>query len=250
MTYISHTDFALEVAKGNIAKHSVELKFGRNSDIDTGANEDIWSSGGTFVEPTASRTHSVVSTSAFDSSASTGAQTVTIVGLDASYNIQTETVTMNGTTPVNTANTYTFINRMFVATFGSGGANIGTITATAAIDATVQATIEVGVGQTLKAIYMVPNGYKAYITAISASIQQTTANNSIDVMLYTKDFGSGGYRLRRNLHLTNSGTSTLQRNFDPYLQVDAKTIIKMRAENASANNNMVSGGFDMYIVQD
>lgn len=250
MTYIGNKDFALEVAKGNVSKHSVELKFGRNPDVDTAASEDIWTAGGNLVEPTAARIHSVVSSSANDASAGTGLRTLTIVGLDSSYNIQSETITMNGVTPVNTVNSYTFINRAYGKTFGGGGTNAGTITGTALVDATVQFVVGVGYGQTHKAIYMVPASTKGYITRMYGSFQQTTASSTLDIIMYTKDFGSGGYIGRRNMHLTNSGSGFAEINFNPYLQIAAKTIVKLRAETASANNNEVGGGFDMYIVQD
>ncbi len=71
---------------------------------------------------------SVNSTSASDTSAGTGARTVTINYLDTSFVAHSETVTLNGTTAVNTVGTnIAFIENIVVASVGSGGGNVGTI---------------------------------------------------------------------------------------------------------------------------
>ena len=206
MAFQTSKDFFLEIAKGNVPKHSVVIDFGRNNDIDTGADEDIWMQGGTFAEPTAARTMRFASSSANDAAAGTGARTVYIEGLDSSYNIATETITLNGTSNVDSVGTYTFINSAYVTTFGSGGTNAGDITITALVDLTVQGKIAAGIAEHKQAIYMVPTGYSAYMTGVSMSIQQATANNSIDIVLMSKTFGSGGYRVRDHFNLTNTGT--------------------------------------------
>jgi len=121
-------DFFLEVAKGNVTGHFIVNKFGRNSDIDTAAEETIWANGGMYTFPTAAQTLDVVSSDANDTSAGTGARTVEIQGLDGSYDAVTETVTMTGTTPATTTATFLRVNRAMVKTAGSGGVNAGAIT--------------------------------------------------------------------------------------------------------------------------
>jgi hypothetical protein len=83
-----------------------------------------------YTEPTANAQRSIASANAADTSAGTGARTVEIT-----YYTQTcdgpftETVTLNGTTPVNTvATNICFIESIVVKTIGSGGANAGIIT--------------------------------------------------------------------------------------------------------------------------
>lgn len=250
MAYQKARDFFLDVSRGLVNKTTHINKFGRNIDVDTGTDEDIWATGGTFAEPTTAQTMIVTSSSASDTISGTGARTLFIEGLDSSYNIVSETITLNGTSNVNSVGTYTFINRAYVLTFGSGGTNAGNITVTAQIDATVQATVLAGFAQTLNAIYMIPNGYKGYLRNISGSFQQSSANSIVDIALLTKTFGSGGYRVRDYVNLTNTGESFFQKEYEPYIEFQAKDLIKLRALSASTNNNDVSGGFDLFLVQD
>ena len=77
-------------------------KFGRNTDVDSAAAEDVWDGGGIWVAPTAARVHNLVSADAADDAAGTGAQTVLVTGLDGTWTETSETVTMDGITPVAT----------------------------------------------------------------------------------------------------------------------------------------------------
>ncbi len=123
------SSFELEVAKGNVPGHSVINKFGRNTDVT--AAEDIWGAGGNWTQVTAACTSNFASSSASDTAAGTGARTLTIYGIDGSYADVSETLTLNGTSNVATANSYWHIYRALVATAGSGGTAVGTITGTA-----------------------------------------------------------------------------------------------------------------------
>ncbi len=84
-------DFFFEVAKGTFAGTSFINKFGENPDIDTGAFEDIWDAGGTYVPPTQARLHDIVSTSVSDagtllsSGTATGGSTTTLVDTGATF---------------------------------------------------------------------------------------------------------------------------------------------------------------------
>ncbi len=166
-----------DASAGRIEGLSTENKFGQNTDLDTGVSEPIWSRGGAWVPPTEARVHNIVSTSADDTSAGTGARVVRVWGLTDWDSAQTsEDVVMSGTTPVATANSYVMINRMRTRVNGSGGVSVGTITATAQTDGTVTAEIVAGEGQTLQAIYGFPRGYKAFIADYYASVNR--ANSS------------------------------------------------------------------------
>lgn len=238
-------NYALMAAQGLIPGVKVVNKFGRNPDVDVGT-EDIWASGGLYVQPTAARIHSVVSSSTNDAAAGTGARTVNVQGLDASYAEAEETVTLNGTTPVNTTGSYTIIHRMVVATAGSGAVNAGTITATAATDATVSATIVAGKGQTQLAIYMVPAGYTAYLTRYAASLNAGSTAN-VDVEVFATPFG-GALNLKGTMTLTGGAVSSDSIVYTTPLKFAEKTLIRMRA-TSDANNTNVVCTFDLFLVQ-
>jgi hypothetical protein len=246
MSYFGTTDNSLEIGRGNVSGQSLLLKFGRNGDVDTGGYEDVWDGGGTWVPPTAARVHNIVSSSVNDTAAGTGARTVTIIGLNGSYAVTTETVTLNGTTNVTTANSYTIIYRMYVVTAGSGGTNAGNITATAQTDATVTAQISIGVAQTLMAIYQVPAGKTAYLRRYYASLNNATSATSADVRLLVKPFGEV-YQTKHVVGLLSTGSSFVDYRYDLPLVITEKSLIKLSAET-SANNMDVSGGFDLVLI--
>lgn len=141
--YIRTGDFGFEASKGTIPGLTVVSKSGSNPDVDSAGNEDIWRTGGNWVAPTTNRTMSVVSSSASDAAAGTGARTLTLSGLNSSYADISETITLNGTTPVVSSNSYVMLNNTLVATAGSSTTNVGVITITASVDATVEAPLMV-----------------------------------------------------------------------------------------------------------
>lgn len=76
---------------------------------------------------TTAQTLTVSSTSVDDTVAGTGARTVRVDGLDANYDLLSETVTLNGQTGVTTVNSFLRINNLTCATFGTDNRNRGDI---------------------------------------------------------------------------------------------------------------------------
>lgn len=252
MTYIKTTNFILEIAKGNVTKHGIITKFGHNSDVDTGTlPEDIWGQGGLFVAPTAARIHNIVSASTNDTSAGTGARTVLVYGINGSYDRVTETITMNGTSNVATVNSYLHIHLMQVITVGSGGVNAGVITATAQTDATVTCHMDASEGQSSSAIYLVPTGYKAYIQRIRARMNNSTANSSATIGVFTKPFEKS-LQLKTKIGINNSGSSFVELDYTdsaPFI-IPAKCFIRMIVTGVTNNNTEIQGEYDLILIQD
>ena len=135
----------------------------------------------TYTEQTTNAQRSIASASANDTSAGTGARTVRITYLDQTgAGPYTETVTLNGTSYVNTvATNICFIEQIEAMTAGSGGTNAGILTlkaATAGGGATI-GTINAGDRQTFWAHHYVPTGKIANITGISVSHNGTTVGS-------------------------------------------------------------------------
>ena len=118
---------------------------------------------------TTARTMSVVSTSIQDDVGGTGATYVIIYGINASRLAQTVVLEMNGTTPAVTTETWLGINRIAVYLCGSSNTNVGTITATATTDATVQGQIPIGSGTTQQCIFFTQDNHQVLIKFISIS---------------------------------------------------------------------------------
>ena len=91
--------YELQVSKGQVVGASPEYKFGFNPDVN-GTEESIWGHGGNYPWAAAAFTAFISSSSTADTSAGTGAQTVTVQGLDENYATQSVTVDMNGQTQV------------------------------------------------------------------------------------------------------------------------------------------------------
>lgn len=256
----SGRDINLAAAIGAETSANVYLssvnKFGKALDVDSAVSTDVWdgadgtTSTDEWVPPTTARTHDIVSTDANDdgSPAGTGAHTVEVQGLDTNWNPQTETVTLNGTTNVATANTYLRIFRMKVMACGSGGGNAGIITATAQTDATVTAAIQAGNNQTLMAIYTVPNNMTAYITSYYASfIGNTPATTTGNVRLLVADTQATGAPFQLKHIQGIVGGDRIAHEFRPYFKVSEKHDIKLNMSDCSADNSVLDGGFDIIL---
>jgi hypothetical protein len=120
-------------------------------------------------------TYYLVSTSANDDGdpVGTGARTVAIVYLDGSGNLQTTTVTMNGTTPVSLGNQISYFEWMEVESVGSNTTAVGDISITsnngAASYANTVSRITAGGNRSLDGNFKVPTGYAGYILDWSAA---------------------------------------------------------------------------------
>jgi hypothetical protein len=127
---------------------------------------------------------SVSSSSASDTGAGTGAQKVQITYYDASGNgPSTDTITLNGTTAVNTnATNIAFIESMVVTQVGSGGGNVGTISLFIGTGGTggAFASIAPSDNQTYWAHHYVAAGISCYITTVFGSASVTAGRLSLN----------------------------------------------------------------------
>lgn len=237
MTLIGNKDFYLEVAKGNVANHLSVNIFGRNTDVDLAAAEDVWPYGGDWTAPTTARLHNITSSDANDTASGTGARTVTVTGLNGSYAITSESITMDGVANVATVNLYVFISEIKVDSAGSGLVNAGTITATAQTDATVSCAITIGKNKSAMGIYQVPAGYTAYLSYYQAGFQNSTGGSYCDVELLAKPDG-GVFSVIGYHGLINTGSSVEDDYYYSPVVLTEKTVIKARATSSANNSNV------------
>lgn len=131
-----------------------------------------------YTEQTSNAQRSIASASANDTAAGTGARTVKITYYSVSAGVITgpfyETITLNGTSYVNTVSTtIAFIEKIEVLTVGSGLTNAGILTlkaGTGGTGATIS-TIGVGDGQTYIAHHYVASGRVMYLTGLSVGVK-------------------------------------------------------------------------------
>lgn len=178
-------DFFFEVAKDNVTGHESLVRNAHNEDIKT-TEEDIWHVGGIYVFPASAETVDCVSDDANDTLAGSGAQTFFIEGLDTNYDYISETINMNGTTPVTTSNSYLRVWGGRVVTAGGTTANDGEILC----DNTTSGDILIGIGPTVGAaklaMFTIPAGKTGYLISLVAS---TNKNQGIQFRIKTRLLG-------------------------------------------------------------
>ena len=215
-------------------------KFSQLRGISTSADEDVWDVGGTKTMLTEATETTLVSTSVNDTLGGTGANVVQVNGLDADYNMITEFVNMNGTTPVTCANNYLRIYRLRVVFSGTGLKNAGTITATETGGSTTQAQIVAGFAITQMSHFTVPAGYTAFVTHVVMSCFRTSGSGAREAEITQYAFSPPANTEYQTLKqgVTNNGGAIVTTPGVPSTTPE-KTDIWYKAI-ASGNNTAVS----------
>ena len=157
----------LQIARGQVPGHTTVNIYGYQPAVST-SFIPIWENATQYTYPVAA-TQMHLAGSAGDTA------TITINGLDASYNPISENLALNGATPVTTVNSYLRINSMVVA-IGSATNPSGVVTLKDLTDTTIYAQINAGVGRTQAAIYTVPAGYTFYLSRIDINTSLNGSN--------------------------------------------------------------------------
>lgn len=223
-------------------------RFGENPDIDTGTTpETVWDGGGLFTFPSVAETIQVFSSSANDTSAGTGARTITVTGLDGSYNLSTETLTLNGTTPVTSTATFLRVNRIYVRTAGSGGVNAGTITVhQSTTTSNVFCLMQAGVNQSNSAYYTIQSGTTGFLIDIEVTAGKSTSTTKAAVSLWYQRFGEA--KIREST-FSVSDTSTYKGSFVSGVYLPEKTDVWLQVDSVSANNTILTSKFELLLIR-
>jgi len=183
----NQNEFLIGVSKGNVSGQSFLSIAGCNNDLDIAAEEDLWVQGGDLVYLSSAETMDVVSTSVNDDVGGTGATGVFVSGNLGGVGVS-ETVALDGTTPVTTTQTFDTVNFMFLTSSGTGLTNAGDITATASTAATVQCKMLAGTGITQHGFYRIPAGRNAVIQQAEMNATKTGGGASpiVDYKVYAR----------------------------------------------------------------
>jgi hypothetical protein len=248
----AYEPFELQVSRGQIQGHEAECPFGLNSTVGT-SYETVWQESSVYAFPASATVMKVSSSSTDDdgSPAGTGARTVVIEGLDASYARVSETITMNGTTAVNTTNSYLRVNKMYVATAGTtagaaGTIYIGTGDLTAGKPAVVYNMMGVGTNTSETMIYTVPAGYTAYFANLAVSSINSNANAGTSFEVLVCPFG-GVFQIVNLTRIAGNGSSTCAAIY-PHA-VPEKSDIEIRAAATTASSS-VTAQLQMVIIKE
>ncbi len=249
------------ISRGVLAGKTKLHIVGNNDDTST-ASEDLWEGHGgsganaRIPHPAAGGIQmEIVSTSDLDSDTggahaqSTGIRTVTICYLDQNFAEQTETITMDGTTPINTTATDILrVQNMETQTAGSGGMAAGDITLEDTTSAIEYCRIRTGLNTSLKGEWTVPAGKTLYIVDWSASAIASAANrrsefaleatsNMFDVL--TPDI----FHVKDLIHLTAGAHSDF---FHMPLKIPAQADVKIAVLSSAAMETagMIEGWYE------
>lgn len=251
-------DFFLEIQKGNIAKHSAVIKFGRNESVGT-TQEPICEGSVTSYDfyPTAA-----VAVRIFGAVDAVNDRNlpIEVFGLDGTGALQSETINLDASdssTFVALANTYWRIVRLI--NHGTTD-NVQIITAeatstgsgvTSGDDA---ALIAVGANQTNMCIYTIPVGKTGFMTRWSASTDRGTGNpKSIDMELRVRPNSSVSvgetFQIKDHQGLVVGGSSHFSHPYPLPFVMSALSDIQMRGQTDTGTAD-VHGNFDIILVDD
>lgn len=199
-------DYFLEVGKGNVPGVSFTALVARNATCESASFEDLWGGGElavpelVMVYPVIAETWEIVSESANDTSAGTGARTVFIQSLDINLLPQVQVVTLNGTTPVALTGEHYRPNGIFILTAGSVETNDGIVVLRASGGGAARNVALAGIGRSHDTHFTVPSDKDAFLLTTQ--------------ILFPKD-GSGQFRNQFRASTPDSAWNTGS-NINPY----------------------------------
>lgn len=254
-------DFLTEVAFGNISNFEIATKFGRRENIDTGTDPaDIWE-GPTQTYTGQPKNHTpgtiqVLSSDTNDTSAGTGARTMRIIGLrsNTSQAYESEDFILNGTTAVNSVNTWWRVNRAYILTAGDTeddngiiDGNIGTITVRDQSDNTIVfATIQPRINQSNITGYTVPLSVKCIIKRLNITIINDSFSNETASLSFRVREPGGVFRTRLSFDIQNGGI--IDDRFEGGIVIDQGSDIKVRVDTVRNDNTIVNASYE-YVLE-
>ena len=227
---INNAPFGLALQKGEINRFGGIHKFGLNTAVGT-SFETIWDGNNTYTYPSSAGTATVTSSN----TSADNAGTVEVEGLDANYDVATETITIGGS-----AGSTSFIRvyRAVMKTANTGNSNVGDITIT--VSSTAVAKIQAGYGQSLMCVYTVPRNYIAYLMQIDIGSSKNLEN---EIRFITKEISNGNVWRTKAFITTRGGF--IEKNYVVPVKIEEKTDIELQGK-ASATS-AISAGFELVL---
>ena len=221
-------------------------KFGAVPAMSQDTNGTIWDEDDTIypwatIDSNGVLTVSVVAPNNEDSAETThDGDSVEIQGLDSNYNLQTETVTISGSSATTTNN----FKRVFRARFSAAtGFNPNSERILIQSGGTTVAKILEDLGQTLMSIYTIPAGYTGYLMRLDVTAQGTATGS---FKLFARPGGVGSFQLKHVAEVNGVG-GPYQLEYPIPQSFTEKTDIDARMHTLS-NNGSYTCTFDILLV--
>jgi hypothetical protein len=252
---VTDAESGLAIAKGDVIGHSFVHKFGRAPDFDTGDGEvTVW--GGANDALTNEMQYNYSATAIIDSLVSSNSgdtQAIKVEGLDSSYALVTQTITITGQTRKALDTNLIRVNRLINVGSTDIAGNVycyedTALTAGVPIDTTkIRAIIIDGSNQTEMAVYTVPAGKTGYLRQWFASSSGAKKTTNYLTKLKARPFGQV-FQLKHSSSIADAAPY-----IHSYIEPEAfteKTDIEMTASitDTGITEAAVSAGFDIVLV--
>jgi hypothetical protein len=236
--YIWDENFELNVARGKTRGASTIHKFGATPSQSTNTTATVWDKENTLYPWSAFDIPGVLV------GAQVGAddndKVITIVGLDSNWDLIEEDFTLSSTGTVTGTKTFKRVFRGYVKT---GSTNVGQINFSR--NGTEVLRINAGLGQTLMAIYTVPNGYTAYLYQGVCSAQALA--DATGFMMIRYNTVGQAFRVGHTFEVSGSGGEYVYKFAFPQ-QIPQHSDIDIRLTTRS-NNGRYTAAFDLLLIK-
>lgn len=252
---VANAEDALNIAQGNVVGQSTVHKFGRGADIDTADGFVVLWDGAEYN--VALKTYTYSTSADIDRISSDNAsdtEPIEILGLDTNWDLVTQTKTLTGQTPVALDTPLIRVFRMKNVGTSDIAGNVFcfvNVTTTLGVPDTItntRAMINNGNNQTLMALYTIPAGKTGYIISWYAALSSAKASSLNNMEMKARPFG-GVFQLKHTSTLSSTGSSHVQHTYFVPQSFPAKTDFVMLSDS-SVNDNAVSAGFDLVLIDD
>lgn len=250
---MARSDFYFDLAAHNPAGYSPMLKFGKAFDF--GSGDDfvyIWDGCGNASADLPAYTFSTTDDIDSLSSSDDGdTMDVTVVGLDASWDVVTQTITLTGQTRVALTTDLIRVYRMYTegSTDPAGDIfcfkNVATTGGVPNTAANIRAIITATFNQTQMAIYPIPARKKGLLTMFYATLL-SRVQAECEVHLRVREFGSV-FRIKQSVGVVQQGSSFVKYDYKIPLEIGAKADVVI-CSDTNINATSMSAGFDVVLI--
>jgi hypothetical protein len=240
MSYNRNINFELSVSHGYFDTEYVNVNISGTRSainiIDTPINISV--NGNTNTALTTARTLFLDSTSANDSAAGTGAQEVTIYGLDENGAFAQEALATNGASASgNTTTTFTRVFEARVTAAGSGETNEGVIEIGANIDAIKVLELPAGYGYVNSGTYTVATDYTLHLSDITILDYRSSSASTL-ISIYKKPSGGAWEKIFTTGFDTRLGILNIPFNYG--LSIESDSDLKVMCDGTNADNTALT----------
>lgn len=236
--FIWDEQFDLNVARGKTRGASAIHKFGATPVQSINTTATIWDKPDTLYPWSAFNTPGVLVASQVG--ASDNGKVVTIVGLDSNWDIIEEDFTLSSAGTVTGTKIFKRVYRGYVKV---GDTNVGQLSFSRG--GTEVLRITAGLGQTLMAIYTVPNGYTGYLYQGVCTVQASADGTGFMMVRYNSTGTS--FRVGHTFEVSGTGGEYFYKFAFP-IEIPQHSDIDVRVSSRS-NNGRFTAAFDILLIK-